>query len=91
MCQNLPTHQGCSGILYFCYYYNLSLPVRLAADTSAYGLRAVVSHVIEDRQEQPISFVSCTLYNSEQNYSHIKKEAQALIFGVKKFYLYLCR
>ena len=30
------------------------------------------------------------LSKSEQNYSHIDKEALALIFGVKKFYLYLC-
>ena len=44
---------------------------------------------MEDGQEQPIAFPSCMLSKSEQNYSQIEKEALALIFGVKKFHLYL--
>ena len=74
----------------FVTHYNPSLPLRLAADASPYGLGAVISHVMEDGQEQPIAFTSHTLSKSEQNYSQIEKEALALIFGVKKFHLYLC-
>ena len=74
----------------FVTHYNPSLPLRLVADASPYGLEAVISHVMEDRQEQPIAFASCTLFKSEQDYSQIEKEALALIFGVKKFHLYLC-
>ena len=74
----------------FVTHYNPSLPLRLAADASPYGLGAVISHVMEDGQEQPIAFASRTLSKSEQNYSQIEKEALALIFGVKKFHLYLC-
>ena len=66
----------------FVTHYDPSLPLRLAADTSAYGLGAVISHVMEDGQEQPIAFASHTLSISEQNYSQIEKEALALIFGV---------
>ena len=74
----------------FVTHYDPSLPLRLAADASPYGLRAVISHVMEDGQEQPIAFASRTLSKIEQNYSQIEKEALALIFGVKKFHMYLC-
>ena len=74
----------------FVTHYNPSLPLRLAADASPYGLGAVISHVMEDGQEQPNAFASRTLSKSDQNYSQIEEEALALIFGVKKFHLYLC-
>ena len=52
---------------------------------------AIISHVMENGQEQSIAFTSRMLSKNEQNYSQIKKEALALIFGVKKFHLYLSR
>ena len=66
-------------------HYDPSLPLRLAADASQYGLGAVISHV-SDVEERPIAF---TLSQSERNYSQIDKEALALIYGIRKFHNYL--
>jgi hypothetical protein len=39
--------------------------------------------------QRPIAFAARTLTKTEQNYSQIDKEALALVWGVKKFHLYL--
>ena len=67
-------------------HYNPSLPLKLAADTLAYGVGAVVSQVMPNGEEHPIAFASRTLQPSERNYAQIEKEALALIFGIKKFH-----
>ena len=72
-------------------HYDPKKAVRLAVDSSSFGLGAVLSHVSEDGEEKPIAFVSCTLSSCEQNYSMIEKETLAIIFGVKKFHQYLFR
>ena len=41
-------------------HYNPDLPVRLICDSSAYGLGAVISHVMENGEERPIAFASRT-------------------------------
>ena len=69
--------------------YDPTLPITLAADASAYGVVAVISHVFSDNSEHPIAFALRTLTASEQNYSQLEKEALALIFGVQKFHRYL--
>ena len=64
-------------------HYDSKKPVRLAVDASSCGVGAVLSHVSEEGDEQPIAYASRTLSSSEQNYSMIEKEALAIIFGLK--------
>jgi len=68
-------------------HYGSTRPIKLACDGFLYGLGTVLSHVFVDG-EHPVAFTSRTLTKAEKNYSQIKKEAQALIFGVKKFHKY---
>lgn len=70
-------------------FYDMKKPRRLACDSSAYGVGAVVSHLMEDGSERPIAFASRTLSSNERNYAQVEKEALSLIFGVKKFHKYL--
>ena len=70
-------------------HFDAKLPLRLAGDASAYGVGAVISHVMPDGSEHPIAFASHTLSPSERNYSQVEKEALSLIFGVRKFHQYL--
>ena len=70
-------------------HYDPALPLVLAADASAYGVGAVVSHRLPNGSEQPIAYASHTLSQSERNYAQVEKEALSLVFGIKKFHQYL--
>ena len=70
-------------------HYNPALPIILAGDASAYGIGAVISHILPNGTEQPIVFASCLLSASQKNYAQIEKEALSVVVGIKKFNQYL--
>ena len=48
-------------------HYDPTLPIKLAADASAYGVGEVISHKMPDGTERLIAFASHTLTKSEKN------------------------
>ncbi|KAJ8879904.1 hypothetical protein PR048_020524 [Dryococelus australis] len=66
--------------------YNPKLYIVVTVDASALGVDATLSHV-----EKPVLSASSTLTPAQENYSRLDKEAQALVFAVKRFHRYLYR
>ena len=47
-------------------HYDVSLPLKLSCDTSAYDVGAVIAHIMPDNTERLITYASRTLSSSEQ-------------------------
>ena len=70
-------------------HYDPGLPVELSVVASPYGLGAVIMHVYPNEKRRPIAYPSRTLNEHEKRYGEIDKEALAIMFGLKRFHLYL--
>lgn len=70
-------------------HFDRSKPLRLSCDASQNGIGAVLSHVLADKSERPICFVSRVYTPAEQNYSMIHKEALVIYWACQKLYQYL--
>ena len=49
--------------------FNPELELVLTYEASAYGIGAVLAHIMPGETEKPVSYVSCTLTKAEKNYS----------------------
>ena len=70
-------------------HFDMGKPIVVHCDASEYGVGVVLSHLMDDGSERPVSFGSRTLSLAERNYSTIEKEGLALVFAVQKFHQYL--
>ena len=64
-------------------HFNPDLDLLLMCDASSYGVGAVLAHRMHDGSEWPIGYASRSLTAAQRNYSHLEREALALVFGVQ--------
>ena len=69
-------------------HFDLNKPIVVVADSSAYGIGAVLCHKVNG-VEHPVCFASRTLNSAERNYSQLEKEALALVYALTQFHKYL--
>lgn len=72
----------------FLVHFDPKLPIVVSADSSSYGIGAVLAHIINGK-ERPVCFASRTLNQAERNYSQIEREALALVYALKQFHFYI--
>ena len=65
-------------------YPDFTVPFRLYMDASNIGLGAILAQQ-QDGRERVICCASRTLNKAEQNYSAMKKECLAVVWGIKNF------
>ena len=70
-------------------HYDPDAKLILSCDASSYRLGAVLLHQFTDGIEKLIVFASWPLAPAEHRYAYLRKEALAIIFGLKCFNQYL--
>jgi len=64
--------------------YDLKAPTKVSADTSSFGLGAVLLQQFDD-QWKPIAFASRSMTETERRYAQIEKEALATTWVCERF------
>ena len=70
-------------------YQRQGAPTRLTTDASPVGIGAILEREQEDGSYRPIYYASRKLSKVEKRYSQFEREAFAVRWACKKFYLYL--
>ena len=70
------------------YLPDFTKPFRIECDASNVGVGAVLVQEVKE-ERRVIYFLGRKLNGAEKNYSTIEKELLAIVFGVKKYRLYL--
>lgn len=66
-------------------HYDPNKKIIISADSSSYGLGAVILQENKDGSREVVCYASRTLNNSERNYAQIEKECLGLSWAVNKF------
>ena len=69
--------------------YDPNLPTKVTADSSSYGLGAVLTQQQPDGRWSPVVYASRSLTPTERRYAQIEKEALAVTWASTKFQDYL--
>ena len=64
-------------------HYHPAKPIVLTTDAYGYGVGAVLSHIMDDDKDQPITCFSKTLLPAERNYSQLDKESSVFLWSTR--------
>ena len=69
--------------------YDPDLPLKLDTDALITGVGAVLFHILLNREERPVEYISRTLSSAERRYAQIDREVLAIVWAVKRFHFNL--
>lgn len=69
-------------------FFDPSLPIKVSADASSYGLGAVLLQKHEN-EYHPVAYASRAMTETEKKYAQIEKETLAIVFAMEKFHQYV--